>query len=70
MPATGRALSADAVFRILDDKANHVVGRYAAHREGRFGLDDPVPMSEITTIGLLAKHVFQVHGVDAQGTIT
>ena len=26
-------------------------------------------MSEITTIGLdLAKHVFQVHGVDAQGT--
>jgi hypothetical protein len=25
-------------------------------------------MSEITTIGLdLAKHVFQVHGVDAQG---
>src|ERR1700745_268428 len=26
-------------------------------------------MSEITTIGLdLAKHVFQVHGVDAEGT--
>jgi transposase len=26
-------------------------------------------MSEITTIGLdLAKHVFQVHGIDAQGT--
>ena len=26
-------------------------------------------MSEITTIGLdLAKHVFQVHGVDAHGT--
>ena len=26
-------------------------------------------MSEITTVGLdLAKHVFQVHGVDAQGT--
>jgi transposase len=26
-------------------------------------------MSEITTIGLdLAKHVFQVHGTDAQGT--
>jgi hypothetical protein len=26
-------------------------------------------MSESTTIGLdLAKHVFQVHGVDAQGT--
>jgi transposase len=25
-------------------------------------------MSEITTIGLdLAKHVFQVHGIDAQG---
>ena len=27
-------------------------------------------MNEITTIGLdLAKHVFQVHGVDANGTI-
>ena len=26
-------------------------------------------MSEITTIGLdLAKHVFQVHGIDAEGT--
>ena len=26
-------------------------------------------MSEITTIGLdLAKHVFQIHGIDAQGT--
>jgi transposase len=26
-------------------------------------------MSEATTIGLdLAKHVFQVHGIDAQGT--
>jgi transposase len=26
-------------------------------------------MSEITTIGLdLAKHVFQVHGIDAHGT--
>jgi transposase len=26
-------------------------------------------MSEITTIGLdIAKHVFQVHGIDAQGT--
>ena len=26
-------------------------------------------MNEITTIGLdLAKHVFQVHGIDAQGT--
>jgi transposase len=26
-------------------------------------------MSEITTIGLdLAKHVFQVHGINAQGT--
>jgi transposase len=26
-------------------------------------------MSELTTIGLdLAKHVFQVHGIDAQGT--
>ena len=27
-------------------------------------------MSEITTIGLdLAKHVFQVHGIDAEGTM-
>ena len=27
-------------------------------------------MSEVTTIGLdLAKHVFQVHGVDASGTV-
>ena len=26
-------------------------------------------MSEITTIGLdLAKHVYQVHGIDAEGT--
>ena len=26
-------------------------------------------MNEITTVGLdLAKHVFQVHGVDAEGT--
>ena len=26
-------------------------------------------MSEITTIGLdLGKHVFQVHGIDAEGT--
>jgi hypothetical protein len=32
--------------------------------------DGEPSMSEITTIGLdLAKHVFQVHGVDAEGAV-
>ena len=35
----------------------------------RIGSEREPSMSEITTIGLdLAKHVFQVHGIDAQGT--
>src|SRR5207253_2251559 len=42
-------------------RANLVLYRITRNREPS--------MSEITTIGLdLAKHVFQVHGIDAEGT--